>query len=29
MNNAFRKSYFDKAGLISLSDQARRFQNAT
>jgi len=29
MNNAFRKSYFDKAGLVSLSDQLRRFQNAT
>ena len=29
MNNAIRKSYFDKAGLVSLSDQLRRFQNAT
>ena len=29
MNNAFRKSYFDKAGLVSLSDQLRRFQNVT
>jgi RNA-directed DNA polymerase len=29
MNDAFRKGYFDKLGLISLLDQHRRLQHAT
>jgi len=29
MNDAFRKAYFDKLGLISLLDQHRRLQHAT
>ena len=29
MNDAFRKSFFDQLGLVSLLDQHRRFQSTT